>query len=111
MLVFSVRLFSRWTEFSQEEIVKKVLESFLSWLEEDTTLMTAIGYVVFAALIVVSVDYAVHNALVNWHYVPKDPLPQAGDTPLKYQNFYSLVLLFAWAPVQEEIIFRVLPLF
>lgn len=91
--------------------MNQILNNFFQWLDEEAKGWTVLGYIVFATLVVVSLDYSVQAALVNWHIIPEPPLPKVGDTPFKYFNTFNFISMFLWAPVKEEIIFRVLPLF
>lgn len=87
------------------------MSKFMDWLKDEAKGWSIVGYVIFAALVVVSLDYSVRNAMINWGLVPQPPLPEATDsTPFKYYNAFMFVSLFLWAPVKEEVIFRVLPL-
>lgn len=84
--------------------------NFMDWLAEEAKGWQVLGYVVFAALVVASLDYAVEAALINWGFAPMPDLPKAGETPFKYYNALNFMSMFIWAPVKEEMIFRVLPL-
>jgi membrane protease YdiL (CAAX protease family) len=86
-----------------------IVNKFMDWLKDDAKGWAILGYIVFAAVVVVSLDYAVENAMINWGFVNAPPLPKTEDTPFKYYNVLSFVTLFVWAPVKEEVIFRVLP--
>jgi membrane protease YdiL (CAAX protease family) len=82
----------------------------MDWLRDEAKGANLIWYVIFAGITVVSLDYAVENALINWQVIPAPDLPKVGDTPFKYWNAFQFISMFIWAPVKEEIIFRVLPL-
>ena len=87
------------------------MKRFMDWLTgEAKGAGPVLGYVVFAALVVVSLDYAVKAALENWGLVQPAPLPKVGETPFRYFNTFMFISLFVWGPVKEEVIFRVLPL-
>lgn len=87
------------------------MAKFMAWLADEAKGYKAIlGYVIFAAIIVVSLDYAVESALINWHFMAAPPLPQEGETPFKYINVFGFINLFGWGPMKEEVLFRVLPL-
>ncbi|MGE5298229.1 MAG: lysostaphin resistance A-like protein [Acidobacteriaceae bacterium] len=86
------------------------MNKFMDWLKNDAKGWQIVGYVVFAALITVSLDFSVENALINWGLVPKPPLPEPTDTPFAYYNAYIFISMFIWGPIKEEVIFRVLPL-
>lgn len=96
----------------QETVLKETpVTRFMDWLTEEACgFWNIFGYVVFAALVVVSLDYAVQAALVNWGMIPAPELPKEGETPFQYYNVLMFITMFAWGPVKEEVIFRVLPL-
>ncbi len=87
------------------------MNSFMEWLADEAKGFKAVlGYVVFAALVVISLDYAVDSALINLGLAPSPPLPAVGDTPFRYYNAMMFATMFLWGPIKEEVIFRVLPL-
>lgn len=87
------------------------VNKFMAWLTDDAKgFWITTGYIVFAALVVISLDYSIENALINWGFVKAPPLPEAGHSPFQYYNVLMFITLFSWGPVKEEIIFRVLPL-
>ena len=90
--------------------LRDIMHRFMEWLSEEATGKEVIGYIIFAALIVTSLDYTVEAAMENWGLVPSPELPKAGDYPYQYANAFFYVLLLFWGPIQEEVIFRVLPL-
>ncbi len=88
-----------------------MVNRFMDWLADEARgPWTILGYVVFAALVVVSLDYSVENALVNWGFVKAPDFPKPGEHPFRHYNALMFISMFVWSPVKEEVIFRVLPL-
>jgi hypothetical protein len=87
------------------------MNKFMEWLTDEAKgVLSVIGYAAFAALIVISLDYTVENALINWKILPPPALPREGESPFKYYNALMFAGLFVWAPLKEEIFHRVVPL-
>lgn len=87
------------------------MHRFMEWLgDEASGFRTVLGYIVFASLVDISLDYTVRNALINWGIVERPKPMEVGDYPFKYLNMLRFVTMFVWGPIKEEVMFRVLPL-
>ena len=87
------------------------MKNFMDWLESEAKGFWVVsGYLVVAAVIVVSLDYVVTAALENWGLIPSRPLPVPENYPLRYYNVLMMISTFVWAPLKEEIIHRFIPL-
>lgn len=87
------------------------MNKLMVWLEDEAlTFRQMAGYVLFAALFDLSMNYTVRAALLNWRLIehpPYDPNPQ---NPFMHDNLLDFVSTLVMAPILEETIFRVVPL-
>ena len=93
--------------------IMEPVHKFMDWLaEEPKGVLPVIGYAAFGALIAISVDYTVHNALLNWGIIPRPELGNLKDIPFPYKGYNVLDFtgMFAWLPLKEEIFSRIVPL-
>lgn len=90
--------------------MSKAIDAFFEWLHVEAKGRQVGGYIIFAALISISVTYTLEAALENWGLIPAREIPKPDETPFKYVNTFILISMFVWAPVKEEIIFRLIPL-
>lgn len=79
----------------------------MAWLSEEARGAAIAGYVVLAALMVVSLDQTVEAALENWGLVKAS---SEVKSPFKYLNTFLVADLLVLGPLMEELMFRILPL-
>ena len=74
--------------------MRQSVENFFNWLSDEFVGRAMLGYVIFTALIIVSLDYTVKSLLINWHIIPFPPLPTSTDTPFKYYGILNFLSMF-----------------